>query len=120
MNRKSHFPNHILPLYESALQVVSEAFLGLSPHLFFSTSFHFQYPPAQGCGRAVACHFCCEVLLFAKKCDIQLPPRLISIHLAHRDPAGVFSQVFNRCSALSLPSSSPAGAVALRGNQEVA
>lgn len=35
MNRKSHFPNHILLLHESALLVVSEAFLGLSPHLFF-------------------------------------------------------------------------------------
>lgn len=56
MNRKSHFPNHILPLYESALQVVSEAFLGLSPHLFFFYIFPFPIPSCAGLweGRGVS------------------------------------------------------------------
>lgn len=55
----------------------------------------------------------------AKKRDIQVPSHLISIRLT-RGPSRCFSQVFNHCSALPLPSSASAGVIALQGNQEVA
>ncbi len=55
MNRKSHFPNHILLLYESALLVVFTAFLSICLYLIFLIflAIHFQNPliPVQSCWR---------------------------------------------------------------------
>lgn len=78
------------------------------------SAIHFQYPLIHVQGYIISDVKCCYLrckYTIAKKCDVST----ISSHI---HPASI--QVFNHCSALSLPSISPAGVAALQGNQEVA